>query len=65
MNNVDQGLRLLVAVVIALIALAGVVLLRPWFLRLLALIVGVGVVLYVLGYLPTVFANVFISRMGR
>ena len=57
MNNVDQGLTLLIAVVFALIALAGVVLLRPWFLKLLALVLGVAVVLYVLGYLPPVFAD--------
>ena len=59
MNNVDQGLTLLIAVVLGLIALAGVVLLRPWFLKLLALILGVGVVLYILGYLPSIVANVF------
>lgn len=57
MNNVDQGLTLLIAVVLALIALAGVVLLRPWFLKLLALVLGVAAVLYVLGYLPSIVVN--------
>jgi hypothetical protein len=54
MNNIDQGLTLLIAVVLALIALAGVVLLRPLLLKLLALALGVVAVLYVLGYLPTI-----------
>ena len=57
MNNVDRGLTLLIAVVLALIALAGVVLLRPWFLKLLALVLGVAAVLYVLGYLPSIVVN--------
>jgi hypothetical protein len=57
MNNVDQGLTLLVAVVVAFIALAGVVMLRPLILKLLALALGIVAVLYVLGYLPTIFAT--------
>lgn len=56
MNNVNQGLTLLVAVVLALVALAGVVMLRPLILKLLALALGIVAVLYVLGYLPTIFA---------
>jgi hypothetical protein len=54
MNNVDQGLTLLIAVVLALIALAGVVMLRPLILKLLAMALGIVAVLYVLGYLPTI-----------
>jgi len=54
MNNVDQGLTLLIAVVLALIALAGVVMLRPLILKLLAMALGIAAVLYVLGYLPTI-----------
>ena len=57
MNNVDQGLTLLIAVVLALIALAGVVPLRPLFLELLAVALAIVAVLYVLGYVPTIFAT--------
>jgi hypothetical protein len=56
MNNVDEGIRLLLVVVVALIALAGVVLIRNW-LRVVVLLVGVLVILYLLGYvvLPKVY----------
>ena len=56
MNNVGQGPTLLLAVVVALIALAGVVLFRYRPLKLIALVVGIAVELYLLGYLPQITA---------
>jgi hypothetical protein len=53
MNNVPEGFGLLIVFIVALVALAGVVLIRTW-LRWAVLLAGALVVLYLLGYLPQV-----------
>lgn len=56
MNNVNEGFRLLIVAVVALITLGAVVMIRSW-LRVVALIVGALVILVLLGYvvIPQVY----------